>query len=323
MRELTYKEAINEALREEITKDENVFLIGEDIGIHGGAFKVTQGLIEQFGPEKVMDTPISEAALVGAAVGVAATGMRPVAEIMFNDFITIGMDQIVNQAAKMRYMFGGKLKVPMVVRTQGGGGVCAAAQHSQSLEAWFFHIPGLKVVMPSTPYDAKGLLKSAIRDDNPVIFLEHKLLYGVRGDVPEEEYEIPLGKADIKREGKDVTVVATSMMVHKALKAAEKLQKEGISVEVIDPRSLVPMDYDTIIESVKKTERVVIANEACKRGSISGEIASVIVEKAFDYLDAPIVRVGAKEYPIPFSGILEQEILPGEKDIIEAVKSIV
>lgn len=323
MREISYKQAINEALDEEMSRDDSVILFGEDVGIHGNPFGVTLGLFDKYGPERVLDTPISEAAIAGTAIGSAITGMRPVAEIMSMDFITIAMDQIVNQAAKMRYMFGGKIKVPLVIRTQVGGGVSAAAQHSQSLEAWVFHTPGLKIIMPSTPYDVKGLLKTAIRDDNPVICIEHKLLYNIKGQVPKGEYKINLGVAEVKKEGKDVTIIATSLMVHKALNAAEILEKDGISIEVIDPRSLVPMDYDTIIKSVKKTGRAVVVNEACKRGSISGEIASVIMEKAFEYLDAPVMRVGAKNVPIPFSRVLEQEVLPDEKNIIEAVKEII
>src|SRR5690554_5503267 len=258
MRTITYREAVREAIREEMNRDPNVYMMGEDIGIYGGAFGVSRGLLEEFGPERIRDTPISEAAIMGAAAGSAVTGMRPIAELQFSDFITIGMDQLVNQAAKMRYMFGGKAKVPMVVRTPSGGGTGAAAQHSQSLEAWVAHVPGLKVVQPSTAYDVKGLLKAAVRDDNPVVFYEHKLLYNTKGRVPEEDYVIPLGKADVKREGRDVTVVATAMMVHKALKAAETLEKEGISVEVVDPRTLVPLDKETIVQSVIKTGRCVV-----------------------------------------------------------------
>ncbi|MBC7189325.1 alpha-ketoacid dehydrogenase subunit beta, partial [Candidatus Aerophobetes bacterium] len=255
MREITYREAIREALREEMRRDENVFLIGEDIAEFGGSYKVTLGLVEEFGKERVRNTPISESAIIGAAVGAAILGMRPVAEIMYIDFTTLAMDQIVNQAAKIKYMTGGQVKVPLVIRTQGGGGRSAAAHHSQSLEAWFFHVPGLKVVMPSTPYDAKGLLKAAIRDDNPVIYIEHKLLYAEKGFVPEEDYIIPLGKAEVKREGSDISIVATSLMVKKALLAAEELDRERISCEVIDPRTLYPLDKDTIFSSVKKTGR--------------------------------------------------------------------
>ena len=270
MREISYRDALREALREEMQRDPTVFLLGEDIGRYwGGAFKVTKGLAEEFGDERVRDTPISESAIIGAAVGAAITGMRPVAEIMFGDLTTLAMDQIVNQAAKIRYMFGGQAKVPLVIRTPFGGGVNIAAHHSQCLEALFMHIPGLQVAVPSTPYDAKGLLKTAIRNDNPVIFCEHKLLYPITGPVPEEEYTLPFGEANIKREGSDVTIIATLYMVHKALNAAEKLEEEGISAEVVDPRTLVPLDKETIINSVKKTGRVVIVTEDCRTAGVS------------------------------------------------------
>jgi pyruvate dehydrogenase E1 component beta subunit len=272
----------------------------------------------------VRNTPISEAAIAGGAVGAALTGMRPILELQFSDFITIAMDQLVNQAAKLRYMYGGKGKVPLVLRTPAGSGTGAAAQHSQSLEAWVAHIPGLKVVQPSTAYDAKGLLKAAMDDDNPVIFYEHKLLYKTKGDVPEEPYSIPLGKADVKRIGKDVTVVATSIMVHKALEAAAELEKEGIDVEVIDPRTLVPLDEETIIKSVKKTGRLIVVHEAVKRGGFGGEIASIIAEsEAFDYLDAPIKRLGGLPIPIPYNPTLEKAAVPQITDIIQAVKDTV
>ncbi|MDI3535291.1 MAG: acetoin:2,6-dichlorophenolindophenol oxidoreductase subunit beta [Thermosediminibacterales bacterium] len=322
MRSLTYAEAIREALKEEMENDNRVFVMGEDVGKFGGCFGVTGNLWELFGEERVRDTPISETAIIGASVGAAATGMRPVPEIMFADFLTVCMDQLVNQAAKIRYMFGGKAKIPMTVRVPVGAGLSAAAQHSQSLEAWFTHVPGLKVVMPSTPSDAKGLLKAAIRDDNPTMFFEHKILYSIKGEIPDDLDIIPLGKADIKREGKDVTVVATSLMVYKALEAAEQLEKEGISVEVVDPRTLFPLDEDTILESVKKTHKAVIVHEACVRGGFGGEIAAVITEKAFDYLDAPIKRVGALNVPIPFNGKLENYVIPGTEDIIKAVKAV-
>ncbi|WP_165350882.1 alpha-ketoacid dehydrogenase subunit beta, partial [Ectobacillus funiculus] len=300
MRTITYLEAVREAMSQEMRQNEDVFILGEDIGVYGGAFGVTRGMIEEFGPERVRNTPISEAAIAGGAVGAALTGMRPILELQFSDFITIAMDQLVNQAAKTRYMFGGKGKVPMVVRTPAGSGTGAAAQHTQSLEAWMAHIPGLKVVQPSTAYDAKGLLKAAMDDDNPVIFYEHKLLYKTEGEVPEEQYSIPLGKADIKRKGKDVTIVATAIMVHKALEAAAELEKEGIDVEIVDPRTLVPLDEETIIESVKKTGRLIVVHEAVKRGGFGGEIASMIAEsEAFDYLDAPIKRLGGLAVPIP------------------------
>ncbi|MGR6116847.1 alpha-ketoacid dehydrogenase subunit beta [Aeribacillus composti] len=324
MREITYLEAVREAMSQEMRKNEDVYILGEDIGVYGGAFGVTRGMIEEFGPERVRNTPISEAAIAGAAVGSALTGMRPILELQFSDFITIAMDQLVNQAAKLRYMFGGKGKVPMVVRTPAGSGTGAAAQHSQSLEAWMAHIPGLKVVQPSTAYDAKGLLKAAIDDDNPVIFYEHKLLYKTKSHVPEEQYSIPLGKADIKRKGKDVTIVATAIMVHKALEAAKELEKEGIDVEIVDPRTLVPLDEETIVESVKKTGRVVVVHEAVKRGGYGGEIASVIAEsEAFDYLDAPIKRLGGLPVPIPYNPNLEKAAVPQVPDIIKAVKETV
>jgi len=323
MPEITYLEAINAALKEEMRRDPNVFILGEDVGIFGGCFGVTQGLYDEFGPERVLDTPITETAIIGASVGAAAAGLRPVPEIMFMDFMGVCLDEIFNQAAKIRYMFGGRAKIPMTVRTACGAGLGAAAQHSQSLEAWFTHIPGLKVVMPSTPADAKGLLVSAIRDDNPVIFIEHKMLYAVSGTVPEGEYTIPLGKADIKREGSDATVVATAMMVHKALAAAETLAEEGIKLEVIDPRCLQPLDKDTILQSVEKTGRLVIVQEAVKFGGFGGEIAAMVVEEGFDLLDAPIKRIGAPFAPIPFATNLENAYLPGEEDIIEAVKSVV
>ncbi|MCM3255723.1 alpha-ketoacid dehydrogenase subunit beta [Priestia aryabhattai] len=323
-REITFLEAVREAMSQEMRQNEDVFILGEDIGVYGGAFGVTRGMIEEFGPERVRNTPISEAAIAGGAVGAALTGMRPILELQFSDFITIAMDQLVNQAAKTRYMFGGKGKVPMVVRTPAGSGTGAAAQHSQSLEAWMAHIPGLKVVQPSNAYDAKGLLKAAMDDDNPVIFYEHKLLYRTQCDVPEEQYSIPLGKADIKREGKDVTIVATAIMVHKALEAAVELEKEGIDVEIIDPRTIVPLDEEAIIESVKKTGRLIVVHEAVKRGGFGGEIASMIAEsEAFDYLDSPIKRLGGLAVPIPYNPTLEKAVIPQVPDIIEAVKETV
>lgn len=322
MRKISYLMAINEALSEEMMRDKNVVLFGEDVGIFGGCFGVTQGLFNKFGPGRVKDTPISETAIIGLAVGSAATGIRPVAELMFMDFAGVAMDEILNQAAKMRYMFGGKAKLPLVIRMPYGAGISAAAQHSQSLEAWFTHIPGLKVVMPSTPYDVKGLLKSSIRDDNPVIFLEHKVLYGINGDVPEDEYLIPLGKGDVKKEGKDVTVIATGMMVHKALEAASKLEEEGISIEVVDPRALVPLDEEIILNSVKKTGRVVIAHEAPKRSGFGAEIAAIVVEKGFPYLKKEIVRVCGKDTPVPFSPPLEQYYIPQTQDIVQGIKFV-
>ncbi|MEK3970652.1 alpha-ketoacid dehydrogenase subunit beta [Bacillus sp. FSL M7-0558] len=324
MREISYLEAVREAMSLEMRENQDVFILGEDIGVYGGAFGVTRGMIEEFGPERVRNTPISEAAIAGGAVGAALTGMRPILELQFSDFITIAMDQLVNQAAKTRYMFGGKGKVPLVVRTPAGSGTGAAAQHSQSLEAWMAHIPGLKVVQPSTAYDAKGLLKAAMDDDNPVIFYEHKLLYKTIGEVPEEPYSIPLGKADVKRSGKDVTIVATAIMVHKALEAAKELEAEGIDVEIIDPRTLVPLDEETIIESVKKTGKCIVVHEAVKRGGYGGEIASMIAEsEAFDYLDAPIKRLGGLAVPIPYNPTLEKAVIPQVPDIIEAAKELV
>ncbi|AIZ62227.1 alpha-ketoacid dehydrogenase subunit beta [Bacillus safensis] len=324
MREISYLEAVREAMSQEMRENQDVFILGEDIGVYGGAFGVTRGMIEEFGPERVRNTPISEAAIAGGAVGAALTGMRPILELQFSDFITIAMDQLVNQAAKTRYMFGGKGKVPLVVRTPAGSGTGAAAQHSQSLEAWMAHIPGLKVVQPSTAYDAKGLLKAAMDDDNPVIFYEHKLLYKTIGEVPEEQYSIPLGKADVKRSGKDVTIVATAIMVHKALEAAKELEAEGIDVEIIDPRTLVPLDEETIIESVKKTGKCIVVHEAVKRGGYGGEIASMIAEsEAFDYLDAPIKRLGGLAVPIPYNPTLEKAVIPQVPDIIEAAKELV
>lgn len=324
MREITYRDALREALREEMLRDKAALLLGEDIGRYWhGAFKVTKGLAEEFGDERVRDTPISESAIIGVAIGAAITGMRPVAEIMFGDLSALAMDQIANQAAKSRYMFGGQAKVPIVIRMPFGAGVNIAAHHSQSLEAWFMHTPGLKIAMPSTPYDAKGLLKTAIRDDNPVMFFEHKLLYPVEGPVPEEEYTIPLGVADVKRKGEDVTVVATLYMVHKALAAAEGLSRQGIEAEVIDPRTLVPLDKQAILNSVKKTGRIVLVTEDCKTAGVSAEIAAVVAEDALDYLDAPIKRVAEPDTPIPFSPPLEQFVIPNEKSIIKAVKEIV
>jgi len=324
MRKITYKEALREALREEMQRDPTVFLLGEDIGKYWeGAFKVTKGLAEEFGDERVRDTPISESAIIGAAVGAAITGTRPVAEIMFGDLTGLAMDQIANQAAKIHYMFGGQAKVPLVIRTPFGAGVNIAAHHSQSLEAWYMHIPGLYVAVPSTPYDAKGLLKKSIRGENPVFFCEHKLLYPIEGEVPEEEYTIPFGVADTKREGSDITVVATLYMVHKALNAAEELESEGISVEVVDPRTLTPLDKQTIISSVKKTGRLVIVSEDCKTAGVSAEISATVAEEAIDYLDAPIKRVAEPDTPIPFSPPLEQYVIPDENAIIKAVKEIV
>ena len=322
MRTLTYAGALNEALRLEMRRDPAIYVAGEDIGQYGGIFGVTKGLLEEFGDKRVGDTPITESAIVGLAVGAAAAGLRPVVELMFVDFIGVAMDQLYNQAAKMKYMFGGKAKLPLVLRTEEGAGMGAAAQHSQCLEAWFMHVPGLKVVIPSTPYDAKGLLISAIRDDNPVVFIEHKMLYGIEGDVPEGAYTIPLGQADVKREGKDVTVVATLAMVHKALNAAKELEKEGVSVEVIDPRTLTPLDEQTILNSVKKTHRLVVVTEEVGHAGSSAEIAARVADKAFDYLDAGIKRVTAPFTPVPFSPPLEAAFIPNEAKIIDAVHEV-
>jgi pyruvate dehydrogenase E1 component beta subunit len=321
MSEMTYAEAIRDGMRVEMQRDSNVFIWGEDVGCFGGCFGVTGELYKEF-PGRVVDTPISETAIVGAAVGAAAAGLRPIAEIMFVDFMGVCLDELLNQAAKMHYMFGGKAKIPMVLRTPCGGGMGAAAQHSQSLEAWFTHIPGVKTVMPSTPADAKGLMAAAVRDDNPVMYIEHKQLLGIKGDVPEGDYIIPLGKADIKREGSDVTIVAWSWMVHKALAAAEVLAEEGISVEVLDPRTLIPLDIDAILKSVGKTGKLVIVHEAVKTSGFGGEIAAIVAEAGFDLLDAPIKRVAMPFTPIPFSPALEKCVIPSEDQIIEAVKSL-
>ena len=318
----TYLQALNEGLSQEMERDPNVFILGEDVGQFGGCFGVTQGLFQKFGEQRVKDTPITESAIIGAATGAAAAGLRPVCEIMFVDFIGVALDQLFNQAAKMRYMFGGKAKIPMVLRTPQGAGIGAAAQHSQSLEAWFAHVPGLKVAMPASPYDAKGLIVSAIRDDNPVIFLEHKLLYGVEGEVPDDLYTVEFGKAEVKRQGEDVTIVATSKMVYTALNAAEKLAENGISAEVVDPRTIVPLDIDAIIDSVKKTHALVIVHEAVKQGGFGAEIAAQVAEQAFDYLDAPIVRIGAPFTPVPFAPPLEQAFIPNEDSIIKAVQDM-
>jgi len=323
MRKITYRDALREALREEMRRDQSVFLLGEDIGRYwGGAFKVTEGLAEEFGDERVRDTPISESCIIGAGVGAAITDMRPVVEIMFGDLTALAMDQIANQAAKICYMFGGQAKCPLVIRTPFGAGVNIASHHSQSLEAWFMHVPGLHVAVPSTPYDAKGLLKNAIRGNNPVFFCEHKLLYPVEGEVPEHEFTVPFGVADVKREGEDVTIVATLFMVYKALIAAKELEKEGVSVEVVDPRTLTPLDRQSIIRSVKKTGRLVVVSEDCKTAGVSAEIVAVVAEEALDYLDSPIKRIAEPDTPIPFSPSLEQYVIPNEKTIIKAVKEI-
>jgi len=319
-RKVLFREALTEAAREEMLRDPNVFIMGEDVGLYGGAYGATRGLFDEFGPERVRDTPISEATIGGAAVGAAMAGMRPIAEIMYVDFTPLAMDQIANQGAKNRYMFGGKTKVPMVIRTEGGAGRSIAAHHSQSLEALWTHFPGIYVVMPSTPFDAKGLLKAAIRDDNPVMFIEHKMLYGVEGCVPDEDYIIPFGVADVKREGSDVTVITYSRMVHRALEAAQRLAEEGISVEVVDLRTLKPLDMETIATSVIKTGRVVGVTEAYKTGSFISELAMRIQEELFDWLDAPIVRVAAADVPVPMSEPLEDAAIPGVDAIIAGIR---
>jgi pyruvate/2-oxoglutarate/acetoin dehydrogenase E1 component len=324
MTEMTFGQAVRAALREEMLRDDRVFLLGEDIGVYGGAFGVTDGMLAEFGPERIRDTPISEAAIAGAAIGAALGGLRPVAEFQFFDFILLAMDQLVNQAAKIRYMFGGTVSVPLVVRGPAGSGTGAAAQHSQSLEALFTHIPGLKVVAPSTPADAKGLLTAAMRDPNPVVFVEHKLLYKTKGEVPDGEHVIPLGVADVKRPGRDVTVVATQIMVPRTLAAAETLAAEGIEVEVVDPRTLSPLDLPTIEASVARTGRLVVVHEAVKSGGIGAEIAAAVAgSAAFDYLEAPIVRLAGLPVPIPYNKDLERCAVPQEDDIVAAVRSIV
>jgi len=323
--EVSYQEAIREALREEMLRDENVLLLGEDIGKHGGAFGVTRTLLDQFGPERVRNTPISENAIVGAAVGAALVGMRPVAEIMFVDFSSLAVDQVCNQAAKLRFMTGGQCKVPMVLRMpQGGGaGKSVAAQHSQSLEIWYASVPGLKVVLPSTPYDAKGLLKAAIRDDNPVVFLEHKYIYSFRGLVPRQEYVLPLGKCETKREGRDITVVASGLMVWHAMMAARILASEGISVEVVDVRTISPLDEATIGASVRKTGRAVVVAEPCRSYGPTGEWSIVIMEQAFDYLRAPIVRLAGRNSSVPFANSIEKGFWPDTDSVVRAIRDTV
>ncbi|MGA2003330.1 MAG: alpha-ketoacid dehydrogenase subunit beta [Terriglobales bacterium] len=321
-RELTFAQAIREALAEEMRRDPTVYIMGEDVAEAGTPFKVLAGLLEEFGKDRVLDTPISEAGFTGLAVGAAMTGMRPVVDIMFGDFITLTMDQMVNQAAKVHYMSGGKWKVPMVMRTTLGATRRSAAQHSQSLHAWFCHVPGLKVVMPSTPYDAKGLLKTAIRDDNPVAFFEDKMMYKLKGSVPAEDYTIPLGVADIKRVGEDITLVATSSMVQVALGAATMLEEIGVSAEVVDPRTLWPLDEKTLIESAKKTSRVIVLDEGYERYGVTAELASVIATGAFYNLDAPVKRMGAMHVPIPFSPPLEDVTVPTEQTVFEAARAL-
>ncbi len=323
MPELTYADALREALREEMLRDPRVVLMGEEIGVFEGVYKVTRGLLKEFGPERVRDTPISEAAIAGAAVGAALGGLKPVAEIMYMDFLTICLDQIATNASKMHFMSGGKLKVPFVLRTQYSLGRVHGAQHSQFFPSIFFQVPGLKVVLPSTPHDAKGLLKAAIREDNPVVFIESGMLYRTKGPVPDGEYLVPLGQCDVKKTGSDITIVAVSRTVTEALAAAVKLEEQGITAEVIDPRTIQPLDLATILESVKKTGRLIIASDDVKCGGIGSEIAAQVVEEAFDSLDAPVLRVASPDMPIPFSPTLEQAYMPNAQKIIEAAKKLI
>ena len=323
MPELTYREAVRDALSRAMRTDDDVFIMGEDIAEMGGSMGVTQGMLEEFGPERVRNTPISEMAIVGAGIGAAIAGMRPIVEIMYQDFTTLAMEQLVSQAAKHRYMSGGQIKVPLTIRTQGGAGWSPGAQHAQQLEGWFVHVPGLKVVFPSTPEDVRGLLWTSIYEDNPIIFFEHRTLYGIKGEVPEQIEPIELGKARIHREGDDVTVIATGRLVHESLKAAEQAAEAGISVEVFDPRTLQPLDEEALIASVQKTNRAVVAHEAVTRMGWGAEVAAVIQEKAFDYLDAPVARVGAKFTPIPFAPVMEEWVVPHAKDVLAAIKKTV
>jgi acetoin:2,6-dichlorophenolindophenol oxidoreductase subunit beta len=321
--ELSYREAVRDAMSTAMRRDEDVFIMGEDIAEMGGSMGVTQGMLEEFGPERVRNTPISEMAIVGAGIGAAIAGMRPIVEIMYQDFTTLAMEQIVSQAAKHRYMSGGQIKVPLTIRTQGGAGWSPGAQHAQQLEAWFVHVPGLKVVFPSTPEDVRGLLWSSIYEDNPIIFFEHRTLYGIKGEVSDEIEPIEIGKARIHREGEDVTVIATGRLVHESLKAAEQAAEEGISVEVFDPRTLQPLDEDALIASVKKTKRAVVAHEAVTRMGWGAEVAAIVQEKAFDWLDAPVARVGAKFTPIPFAPVMEEWVVPHSQDVLSAIKNTV
>ena len=320
MPELSYREAVRDALVQAMRRDDDVFVMGEDIAEMGGSMGVTMGMLDEFGPERVRNTPISEMALVGTAIGAAIQGMRPVAEVMYEDFLTLAAEQIVNQAAKHRYMSGGQMTVPVTIRTQGGAGWSPGAQHAQQLEAWFCHVPGLKVVFASTPEDVRGLLWSSIYDDNPVVFFEHRTLYPIKGEVPEELEPIPLGKARIHREGEDVTVIAIGRLVHDALEAAKLAEAEGISVEVLDPRTLVPLDEAAIVASVQKTNRAVVAHEAVTRMGFGAEVAAVIQYQAFDYLDAPVERVGSKFSPLPFSPVMEEYVVPHAQDVLEAIR---
>ncbi len=324
MSTITYVQAVSDALREELKRDEKVFLMGEDMGVYGGCFGVTRGFLEEFGEDRIMDTPISEGGFTGIAVGAAMAGYRPVVEYMFSDFVTVAMDLITNQAAKQRFMLGGQVKIPLVIRTPEGSGTGAAAQHSQSLEAWFCHVPGLKVVCPATPYDVKGLLKAAIREDNPIVFYEHKLLYGTKGEVPDEEYVLPIGKADVKRSGKDMTIISYSMTVLKALKAAEMLEKDGIDAEVLDLRTVSPLDVEAIVTSAKKTGRVLVTHEGVQKFGVGAEVSSIINDsEAFFYLDRPVRRFGgADDIPIPYSPQLEAMVVPQAETIYEKAKEL-
>src|SRR6186997_1823376 len=323
MPETTYREAVREAMSEAMRRDDDVFVMGEDIAEMGGSMGVTQGMLAEFGPERVRNTPISEIAIVGAGIGAAMQGMRPVVEIMYQDFLTLSMEQLVNQAAKHRTMSGGQLKVPLTIRTQGGAGWSPGAQHAQQLESWFVHVPGLKVIFPSTPEDARGLLWSSIYDDNTVMFFEHRNLYPIKGQVPDEIEPIEVGKARVMRAGDDVTVVATGRLVHESLKAAEQAEQDGISVEVLDPRTLQPLDEEALVTSVQKTNRCVVAHEAVTRMGFGAEVAAVVQEKAFDYLDAPIARVGAKFTPIPFAPVMEEWVVPHANDVLAAIRKTV
>jgi pyruvate/2-oxoglutarate/acetoin dehydrogenase E1 component len=321
--ELTYREAIRDAMSEAMRRDDDVFIMGEDIAEMGGSMGVTQGMLEEFGAERVRNTPISEMAIVGAGVGAAVAGMRPIVEVMYQDFMTLAMEQLVQQAAKHRYMSGGQIKVPLTIRTQGGAGWSPGAQHAQQLEAWFLHVPGLKVVFPSTPEDVRGLLWSSIYDDNPVVFFEHRTLYGLKEEVPEDLEPIPLGQARVHREGEDVTVIATGRLVHESVAAAKEAESDGISVEVVDPRTLQPLDEEALINSVKKTNRCVVAHEAVTRMGFGAEVAAVIQYSAFDWLDAPIERVGAKFVPLPFAPVMEEWVVPHSNDVLAAIRRTV
>jgi pyruvate/2-oxoglutarate/acetoin dehydrogenase E1 component len=323
MAEITYREAIRDAMSEAMRRDDDVFIMGEDIAEMGGSMGVTQGMLDEFGPDRVRNTPISEMAIVGAGIGAAVAGMRPIVEVMYQDFMTLAMEQLVQQAAKHRYMSGGQIKVPLTIRTQGGAGWSPGAQHAQQLEAWFLHVPGLKVVFPSTPEDVRGLLWASIYDDNPVVFFEHRTLYGLKADVPEKIEGAELGKARVHREGEDVTVVATGRLVHESLAAANEAEEAGISVEVVDPRTLLPLDEEALVASVRKTNRCVVAHEAVTRMGFGAEVAALVQHQAFDYLDAPVERIGAKFAPVPFAPVMEEYVVPHAEDVLAAVKRTV